>query len=694
MKNVLKSLLLLSFLFIAFACDNEPYPEDAENGDLRRNPRRETNPPTVAMSIILPSEDVTLFEGKPFVQKIKVAVPNPGKPIVEVENLPKGAIFDPEELTITWKPGFTDGNDPKDPTIKVRRYLVTVRLFTTEPGRENEKKERVLPLSVYDVPRIFEIDAKDKRYLKEGETLSYEFEINNEDYPQGPFNVYSSDIPANAKIVRINDTQFRLEYTPDYHHVKLNGNAQDCMASRWKKLCYNYVGKLTAINPAGHKAEKEIKIEIEDKRQHVELSTPSDMENGLDISFSVSAIDPNGEIAPEISMDSLEPEFGEFTTELTKDEENNFSVLHVKWSDIPPSHNGQKKSFSFKSCALSSPTSTGSCKHQSFAVTIKVKERKAPVFERSSWEIGEVKYFKYNDRFTTYIRVKDGDSFQEVDNVVVLPESMRKNIVFNGGSLEIRGIKKPGIHQFTLSATSEYNVTSAESFVFEVFDKKRARTIYFTDSTRDAEVKFYRDTMKDVELMNPVLQPLNKRNLSGRDTLIVGTGILTDPDRKDDLSQAMNEIRNVVVASPLVRNMPDEFLRKLQSEFRVSITGRYSDISGAPELKNMYFVARSDLDSPKDKIGLNLDSTPESFDPLIFSVGVDRVNCQDVLDFTDQGEESLFKIGVICDRKTSGRFVILGTEFADLKTAEEDEEIPAKWLRSMLKTPLNTGSAQ
>lgn len=699
MKNLFKTFLLLSLVIITVACEPNPYPETGDgegDGTIRGEQRRETNPPVIAMSIDLPSKDPELYEGQQFVQKIRVAVPKPGKPIVEVEGLPVGAEFDAEKLTITWKPSFIAGNDPQDPTIKVRRYFITVRLFTTEVGREAEARTRVLPLIVFDVPRKFEINAQDRKYVSEGETLTYDFDINNEDYPIGPFNIYSSDIPANAKINKISDTKYRLVYSPDFHHVKLNENAQSCLSSSWTKKCYKYIGKITAINPAGHKVEKTIEIEVKDTRQEVKLSTPSDMENGLDITFSISAIDPNGEIAPEISLDSRRPEYGEFKTHLEKDEANNFSVLHVSWTDIPTSYNGKDHSFSFKSCVLSNQSTRNACDSETFNISIKVKERKAPVFSRESWEVGNIKYLKFNERFSTYISVRDGDSFNSISKVEVLPKSMQKFIKYSGGKLAITGMEKTGIHQFTLSATSEYNVTSAESFVFEVFDKKRAKTLYFTDSTRDAEVKFYRDTMKNVELMNPVLQPLNKRNLSGRDNLIIGTGILLDIDRRDDIEKAMGLINNVVIASPLIGNMPEAFLKQLQSKFRVSITGRYSQLTAAPKLSDMYFVARGDMNRTSENIGLKLTTTEESFDPLIFSVGVNRVNCQDVLDLNDKKKESLYKIGVICDRPSPmrGRFAILGTEFADLKTVVADKDIPAQWLRRMLTMPLNLRSSK
>ena len=68
------------------------------------------------------------------------------------------------------------------------------------------------------------------------------------------------------------------------------------------------------------------------------------------------------------------------------------------------------------------------------------------------------------------------------------------------------------------------------------------------------------------------------------------------------------------------------------------------------------------------------------------------------MDFTNRGEDqgsSLFKIGIICDRKFNrGRIAILGTEFSDLKTGTNDTKVPAKWLKTMLSTSLDNKRAK
>lgn len=677
-------VLISLLLFVLISCEADPYPELTGDQDLRRRPRVDTEPPPPAMSASIPSV-VYLKEGSKFKHSLRVSVPDPGQPLITVDDLPAGAVFDAETRTISWLPSFFDGNDLKDPTIRNRRYEITIWLRSTHLDPSETIKSKMI-LDVEDVPQAFNINARDSQSVREGGTLSYEFTISNLDYPQGPFSVFGDSLPNNSKIEKINDTKYRIVFTPDYHHVKLNNNTNPC--DSWNKECFKYESQIVVTNPAGHQTKKDIEIEVNDVRQDVSLAVPENTQQGLDISFSVSSVDPNAEVAPNILLDGKEPEVGEFSTKLKKDEENNFSTLNVSWKDIPPVYNGKTITFNFKSCVLNSRSQMNSCDRNSFSVTIVVKNRNAPVFYRKDWEVGEIKFLRHNERDNYRVIARDGDTSRELQKIEVFPESMRKHVSYRGGYIYAQ-FDKPGIHQFSLVATSDYNLSSAESFVVDVFDKDRANTLFFVDSTRTDEVRFYKNVLGNVELFNPVIQTLNTKVLSGRDTVILGTEILYDTSMEKVIDNAITMIPNVLIATPLLENMPTKFIDKLQKEYRVSITGRYSDIQGAPKLSDMHFVARDDFEVSKDKIGLKLNSTGESSDPLIFSVGVDRKNCQDVMDFTNNGKESLFKIGVICDRDTGGRLAILGTEFSDLKTTEDDKQVPAKWLRSMLSVDLD-----
>ena len=679
----MKYLVILTLLVSLVGCEKDPYPGE---GSFIKNPRKPTvvKDPPIGFQV---AEKVDFSEGRENIVKIRINVPKPGKPIVWVEDLPKGAVFVEKDLMIKWIPGFYDGNNLKDPTIKSKDYFVKINYKSTEDEPNSHHTAKVM-FVVYDVPRDFKINTAKVKSVNEGGTLHYDFTVNSVDYPKGPFKVYTEGMPANTTVKKLSDTEYRLVFSPDFLHVKLNNNPNPCNGSN--KNCMKYTPTITVNNPANHETKTQVTIKVNDVRQPIKLVTPDNMQQGLDISFGIASVDPNGEIAPNISVVDGKPRtgYGDFSTNIKQDEVNNSSVFSVSWKDIPLVMNGKSHTFKFKTCVMSD------CDTKSFTVNIVVKDRNAPTFLRENWKQGEIKYLKHNESFATYIGIKDADSAMGIENVKVVPEHMKKFVKFNTSNSKIEvQFSKPGFHQFSLVATSPYNVSSAESFVVEVFRKDRHKTIYFTDSTRNEEARFYKEVMGDVQLLNPVLNVLHDRILAGRDNLILGTDILQDPAMQKDIARAMSKIGNVVVASSLLENMPPKFLDELQNDFRVSILGRYSDISGAPDLKKMYFVARDDFQKPSAKIRLKLKSTSESFDPLVFSIGVDRKNCQDVMDFTNKGEvhgSSLFKIGIICDRKNKkGRVAILGTEFSDLKAVKADEKVPAFWLKKMLSTSLN-----
>jgi hypothetical protein len=225
--------------------------------------------------------------------------------------------------------------------------------------------------------------------------------------------------------------------------------------------------------------------------------------------------------------------------------------------------------------------------------------------------------------------------------------------------------------------------------VVEVFPETRGTVLLLSDSSRDKEVQFYRKHFKSVEVVNPFLQELGTRLLSGRDTLVVGTSVLVDTESRAAVQLAANSIRNIVIASPLIKNLPTGLYKQITDDFKVTVVARYLDIPGAPNLKDMSFVTRVDFDVPKAAIYLGQNASTESASPMIFSTGVDTNNCDDVLEVADALKLNRYKIGIICDRPGSGRLALLGTEWADLKATDADDaNMPTEWLKTMLKAGL------
>ncbi|MCR9203591.1 MAG: hypothetical protein NXH75_03370, partial [Halobacteriovoraceae bacterium] len=133
----MKNLILLLPVFLLFTgCDQDPYPTV---GEIVETPTI-TEEPLPALAID-PIDIIEYKEGRYREYKIRVAVEEPGEPIVKIDNLPEGAEFDPATQILRWRPGFFDGNDPNDPSIKERYYPITIWLRSSVlPNRQTFRK--------------------------------------------------------------------------------------------------------------------------------------------------------------------------------------------------------------------------------------------------------------------------------------------------------------------------------------------------------------------------------------------------------------------------------------------------------------------------------------------------------------------------------------------------------------------------
>lgn len=680
MGSNMKMFLSLFFIVAFVGCTNDPYPNVDLNEDRTQREAKPRPPVSVAMD-----DSYDLYEGSKTTIDVDVSV-GIGRPDVEVLGLPTGAEYDPMTYQISWKPNYFAGNDPKDPTKKVQVYKFTVSAGTTDPS-DTRRIERAINLVVYDVPRNLDINGSNEKTVYENSKLRYEFTIDNPDYVDGPFKLVGEKLPSNTKIIpsTTDPKKFTLEFEPDYFHVMASDTC-----SGWRDYgCKEYKSKLVVTNPAGHQGEKEIKIKVKDRRLDTKLVAPDFLTQGLDLSLQVSAYDLNKEVAPSIRLVNP-PQFGDIRTKITQNADNYASVLDIAWNDIPPTYNGQLITLQYEACVMNSSNTMNNCERGSTDIRINVKERKAPTINRYSWPAGKVQFLGFDESKSFNIYVKDGEDSRLKPTVTIEPKEMQKYVSFNNDRLRVK-FSKSGIYQFNIRAKSDYNVESSESFIVEVFSKLRSNTLYFTDSTKNEEVKFYKEAFPGVDIMNPNFQDLNIRNLSGRKTLILGTSILKENTLSDQILNAMDKIDDVVIASPLIQEMPEKFMVELEDRYKVSINGRLSELPNAPKLEKMEFVQRDDFRVPRGKIQLKGKATDVSADPVLFVAGVERKNCQDVLDLADSKREKRYKIGVICNRLdgSRGRLAILGTEWADLKVDTQDESIPTRWLTQMLNNSLN-----
>jgi hypothetical protein len=430
---------------------------------------------------------------------------------------------------------------------------------------------------------------------------------------------------------------------------------------------------------------KDIDVAVLDKRLEAKIVAPEVLTQGLDVSFQVVGYDLNNEVTPIVSMVSKGPGFGKFTFTQVTNKESNSTVYNVFWSDIPPVHNNAEFNLTFKACVLGTGTIYNNCKETTTKVKIVVKDRKPPTIARTEWPVGDLIYLNHSETVTKKIVIRDSEDAMIRPKVEVFPIEMRKFVTWNGDSLKMN-FSEAGTFQFNIKATSDYNVSSAESFLVEVFPKDRNKILFFADSTRDPEVIFYKKTFKNVDIMNPAIQEINLRNMSGRDTLVIGTSSLMDAELSPTILKAINMIKNVVVASPLIDNLPEKFLEKLRIDYGLVTIGRYSQLPNLPPLEKMQMAKTSLFEDSKSPIFLKRKASSESGDPTLFNGGLYEPNkiCKGVLGLSLNGINP-YVIGVVCNRENGGRVSLLGTEWADLLTSPEDEQIPVSWFNTMIK---------
>jgi len=669
-----KYLLLLAIVTLG-ACDQEPYPENVATNlvDEIRDPQINIpKPHALAVDSV-----IEYTEGRQTNYKLVASVDAPGKPILIAENLPPGAKFNTETFELTWKPDYFAANDINKPTVKVRDYGITFELSSTVESDRDKRRFDVI-LRVKDNPRGVRVERDKKTTVNEGDFLRSTITIKDNDFPDGPFNLEIKDVPADVEIIKDTETSYRIIYAPSHDIVSF---------TRDKKTVKQFKGILTVTNPRGGRTKLETPIIVRDKRLDPIVTPPNRVTQSLDVSLQVFAKDENSEIPPEISMTSDNPSFGDFSTELVEDPKTNSSVLAVNWSNIPPSKNGKKYTLEFETCVFSKVNVKSRCVYSSTEVTIKLRDRKPPKIDRSNWKVGELVYLGFDRSFYRSIDVTDREDSDLTPKVEVFPKKMRKFVRWTvGGSLKVGPFKKAGTFQFSLVATSDYNVSSAESFIVEVFPEDRKKVLFFADSTRDPEALFYKSEF-DAQMMNPAIQVVSKRNISNRETLIITTSTLLDKSNQSVIMDAIETIPNVVVASPLIENLPVKFLKDLRDNYDLDVIGRYSQVAANVPLNSMFFEKTSQFQDTVNPVGLMGLASSESKDPVIFNGGLydPNKNCKSVLGITPDGNNPLV-VGVVCDRlRKKGRVTLMGTEWADLKVSADDKGIPSSWFKTMIK---------
>jgi hypothetical protein len=678
MNKILFGILILTFG--GCTSEKDPYPETK---NVQRKPQEEERPVRTPLSMDIPAS-INFVENQKKATQFRFSVPVGSKPVIEIKDLPRGATFDESTFTLNWTPDFLAANDPTDPTVLSRIYTITVWLRDSQnPVTAIMKKVNLI---VKDSPRDFTVDVAKEIKVNEGEELKASFKINSVDHPQGPFKINYEGLPNGAKVsVDPQDSsRFQISYRPSHDTVILGSGSGSC---GYYTNCVKNKIKMEVINPGNYQTTHNFDLVVYDTRLPVKFSAPEKIEQGLDVLFQISATDPNFDVIPKINVLN-KPDFGSFSTKIYTKDESKTGIFEIRWTDIPLTRLGSLYDLKIEACVYNENRSFFNCKTQTVQVSFITHIHFPPRIDRGQWPIGKIKYLKYNEEFKFNLKIKDQENANRTPSVVILPREMNKNVQWQRDNLTMK-FDKPGLYQFNVVATSEYNVQTAESFVVEVFEENRSDILLLTDSIKNDEIKFYQGFFKQIDLLNPGIHKLDERNLVHRKTIILTSSLLMDREDESAIEEAFKLIPNIIVATPKILNLPQSFINNLIDDYGVSFLGPISNLPGDNTLANLVFDYQRSLglQQPKGPIKLKGSTTQASQDPFIFSVGV-ASSCQAFLELHHMIPINRYQTAIMCKRKTSGKVILTGFEWADMLVGSNDQDLPYQWLGTILKMEL------
>jgi len=360
----MKKLLLASMVIFAFGgCKNNPYPDGTYSPNPIPHNEVQEQPALMVPSKVIFSEGIAGSFG------VSGKIPN-GEAVLTIDNLPAGAVFSPQEGKVKWTPGFDQGNDPSVPNSSYRDYTITVMLSDAKKPKVILAQEDIT-LIVNDVPRAFMfVDLNPNNSIYEGSEETYDFTIQDLDYPKGPFKLTLADAPAGTTIVQnpANPAKFTIHFICSYDTVTW----KDVQASGKRSKLINWT--LTAMDPNRRFISAPMSWEIYDERQYASYIGPKDLTvTSQNIDFIFMAADPNLEDVPTVKVSPVSQgtlKVDPMTLPTVKKGARDMpkSAFHVSWTNIPKTAAGKTDRLSINMCVHRYTQNPDNCTSQNVQV--------------------------------------------------------------------------------------------------------------------------------------------------------------------------------------------------------------------------------------------------------------------------------------------------------------------------------------
>lgn len=656
-------------------CESDPY----KGMNLSVKPEAERY--SVRPELFISTADLMSFqEGIESSFPIVVTVPE-GEPLVYWEGLPPGAVYNAQERKLVWTPAFDAANDANDLSIKLRNYPVVMHLQSTVDNVSSRSKS--IMLTVKDSARpMTAVGLQAKYQVIEGyktETIA-KFSISALDFDPATVRVaLKNSTPGLALMRDGSDWIIKAAYGLDAVKAGRDCTYYDCMLKRSEAV--------VLIAPDGRQQEIPFELEVRDFRMGVVLPLPRNIEASSDLRLGFTAIDSNAEVEPLVSVDRA-PDVGALT--LTKIPRGDGPVngfyeadYELVWSQIPPEAQGQSYPLRIKTCNSRALTTVGvtNCSVQDFTLTVKAREVVSPAFARGDWGVGAVKYVRLDKEITTTVRVSAGGNNRIMSARATSSDSgdVVSYADFNG-ILRLTG-KKPGVKALTLQASNSVGGWTSEVFLYEVLPANWADHVVVGTASANAEFSTVEGLLGTANREYRAGQGLDVRSLAFRQSVFAGTQSLQLPDGALDLAFYSANVKNTIISTPLLANLPAGIVSELRSR-GVYLGGRAASLPDFA-LKDFQVVPARTLGLPSGETMLAGATTGESVNPAVLSMSISS-DCERLVSLFKPGttpQELL--VGVSCARKNGGKLIVLGFEWSDLRFAAEDAHFNAQWFNRM-----------
>ncbi len=557
------SMAVASAALVLSGCKANPFPEDGRT--------KSDTPPIEAQEVrdftIVDPPQIEVSEGTPTTVPVTVRSTLPGTlslQLMDAASLPRWVSFDPATSQLTLNPDFEAANDPQEIRRTSRVFDLKFKVRSSQSGLIGA--ERIVKVEVKDTPRAFTLTASPPNpTVSEGATLSLQLLVQDQDFPNRQPQFLIEGRPVDATTAPgTNPNVYTLQYTPSFNTV-LRTDPDFPVKRRTLRIL--------VINPRGREIAQDVTLTVNDVRQPVIWSGPTNLRGNTSMGTQIRIDDPNGEGAPEVTL-VRGPGFGNFgplLPEQSNDGTNGFpafSVYSLSWLDIPPNRLGSTASFEVRGCNFRGAANLrDNCLGRTYNVRLEGTSALTPAITRSAWAIGETRYVKVGQTVTAPIRLVDRDATPRAITATVgaLRGGVTAALGVDNSEIRVTGIS-PGSAAAQITATSSMGLSTTEVFFVEVLRADWENNVIIAGGAGNIETQRYADAVpSSYVLYSSAESRFLEHTMALKRGGLVGSSGISNTAAMGIFMAARQQFSTWILASPLVGGIPSVLRTELET---------------------------------------------------------------------------------------------------------------------------------